>query len=90
MLRDDNEIFTRLTPDDRVAPAFAGVRSSIVVCGHTHTHMQFDRRVERAAARIRASKYPAAEEFASSYVLRPPSERQMLELFEKAQPKQQR
>lgn len=41
--RDDNEIFTRLTPEERVAPAFAGVRSSLVVCGHTH--MQFDRRI---------------------------------------------
>src|SRR5690348_9365190 len=41
--RDENEIFTRVTPEDRVAPAFAGITSSIVVCGHTH--MPFDRRI---------------------------------------------
>jgi len=41
--RDDNEIFTRLTPEARLAPAFAGVSATVVVCGHTH--MQFDRTV---------------------------------------------
>ena len=41
--RDDNEIFTSITPEDRLAPAFAGVTARAVVCGHTH--MQFDRRV---------------------------------------------
>jgi predicted phosphodiesterase len=41
--RNDTEIFTRLTPEARVAPAFAGVDAPIVVCGHTH--MQFDRMV---------------------------------------------
>ncbi|HET7460227.1 MAG TPA: metallophosphoesterase family protein, partial [Longimicrobium sp.] len=37
----DTEIFTRLTPEDRLLPVFAGVAADIVVCGHTH--MQFDR-----------------------------------------------
>jgi putative phosphoesterase len=41
--RSDTEIFTRLTPEDRLLPAFAGVNVPVVVCGHTH--MQFDRRV---------------------------------------------
>lgn len=41
--RDDNELFTGLTPADRLAPAFADVRAPLVVCGHTH--MPFDRRV---------------------------------------------
>ena len=41
--RDENEIFTRLTAEDRLAPAFAGVDAEVVVCGHTH--MQFDRMV---------------------------------------------
>lgn len=41
--RDDNQIFTRETPDERVAGIFAGVRSAVVVCGHTH--MQFARHV---------------------------------------------
>jgi predicted phosphodiesterase len=41
--RSDTEIFTRLTPEERVAPAFAGVDAPLAVCGHTH--MQFDRMV---------------------------------------------
>jgi predicted phosphodiesterase len=41
--RNDTEIFTRLTSQDRLAPVFAGVDAAIVVCGHTH--MQFDRMV---------------------------------------------
>ena len=41
--RNDTEIFTRLTPDDRLAPIFEGLGVSAVVCGHTH--MQFDRLV---------------------------------------------
>ncbi|MGH9411394.1 MAG: metallophosphoesterase family protein [Vicinamibacterales bacterium] len=115
--RDDNEIFTKLTPEIRVAPAFAGSASPIVVCGHTH--MPFDRRIgsvrvvnagsvgmpygdpgaywlllgpnlefrrtrydlARAAARIRATTYPQADEFADRSVLQPPSEARMLEVF---------
>jgi predicted phosphodiesterase len=41
--RDNNEIFTSRTPEDRVGPAFRGVDAAVVVCGHTH--MQFDRMV---------------------------------------------
>ena len=41
--RNDTEIFTRLTPEDGLLPAFAGVNESVVICGHTH--MQFDRMV---------------------------------------------
>ncbi|HSR23998.1 MAG TPA: metallophosphoesterase family protein [Candidatus Eisenbacteria bacterium] len=41
--RSDVEIFTEASTDERVAPMFAGVRSDLVVCGHTH--MQFDRRI---------------------------------------------
>lgn len=41
--RSDGEIFTRLTPSDRVAPAFRDVEAGLVVCGHTH--MQFERTV---------------------------------------------
>jgi len=41
--RNDTEIFTRLTPEARLAPVFADVNVSMVVCGHTH--MQFDRTV---------------------------------------------
>ena len=41
--RNDTEIFSRLTPEDRLLPVFAGVKAAAVVCGHTH--MQFDRTI---------------------------------------------
>jgi predicted phosphodiesterase len=115
--RNDTEIFTSLTAEDRLLPVFAGVNEPVVVCGHTH--MQFDRAIgkirvlnagsvgmpfgepgaywlligpdvqlrhtaydlARAAERIRATKYPQAQEFAARNVLEPPSEREMLEVF---------
>lgn len=118
--RDENEIFTRLTPEERLRPVFEQVGCEIVVCGHTH--MQFDRKIgsvrvvnagsvgmpfgnpgadwlllddaielrhadydlAAAAERIRRTNYIQAEEFATRYVLNPPSEEQMLDLFERA------
>jgi putative phosphoesterase len=115
--RNDSEIFTRLTPEERLLPVFERVKVAVVVCGHTH--MQFDRRVgkirvlnagsvgmpfgkpgadwlllgsevqlrhtsydlNQAAARIRATKYPQAHDFAARNVLQPPSEEKMLKLF---------
>jgi putative phosphoesterase len=41
--RNENEIFTRLTPEDRLLPIFSDLDVSLVVCGHTH--MQFDRTI---------------------------------------------
>jgi len=41
--RNDKEIFTRLTAEERLLLVFATVTASLAVCGHTH--MQFDRRV---------------------------------------------
>jgi len=41
--QNENDIFTRLTPDDRLVPLFDGVAAATVVCGHTH--MQFDRTI---------------------------------------------
>lgn len=119
--RNDTEIFTRLTPTERLAPVLAGATAPTVVCGHTH--MQFDRTVgsvrvvnagsvgmpfgepgaywllldetvslrrtrtdsAAAAARIRATDYPSAEVFAARNVLQPPSEREMLELYSRAE-----
>lgn len=118
--RDEDEIFTCLTPVEHLAPMFADVNANVVVCGHTH--MQFDRiacgirivnagsvgmpfgrtgadwlilgdgielrhtdyDLAAAAERIRATNYIQAEEFVSRYVLDPPSEAQMLGLFEQA------
>jgi putative phosphoesterase len=118
--RNENECFTRLTPEEPLLPLFDQTGAALVVCGHTH--MQFDRMIgrtrvvnagsvgmpfgppgaywllldpgvqlrhtpydlEHAAARIRETPYPQAEEFASRYVLDPPSEASMLEVFAKA------
>jgi putative phosphoesterase len=119
--RNDTDIFTGLTPEDRLLPLFEGLDASIVVCGHTH--MQFDRTIggirvvnagsvgmpfgdpgaywlllgpdlqlrrthydlTSAAERIRETKYPQAEDFATRNVLQPPSEREILEAFTKAE-----
>jgi len=119
--RNENECFTRSTPEDRLLPVFDGVNAAVVVCGHTH--MQFDRMVgkirvvnagsvgmpfgepgadwlllgpdvelrhtpydlARAAERIQATNYPQAQDFAARSILRPPSEREMAEVFARAE-----
>jgi putative phosphoesterase len=42
--RDDEEILTRISPDERWREVLAGVEEPTVVCGHTH--VQFDRTVD--------------------------------------------
>ena len=119
--RNETEVFTRSTAEDRLLPIFEGLNAPVVVCGHTH--MQFDRMIGRtrvlnagsvgmpfgepgaywlllgtdvqlrytpydlakAAERIRATSYPEAQDFAAHNVLQPPSEKQMLEAFAKAE-----
>jgi putative phosphoesterase len=41
--RNDVDIFTERTPEERIAPLFAGLDVPTVVCGHTHT--QYERTV---------------------------------------------
>jgi putative phosphoesterase len=41
--RNDVDIFTELTPEERLVEIFADVDADVVVCGHTH--MQFDRTI---------------------------------------------
>jgi diadenosine tetraphosphatase ApaH/serine/threonine PP2A family protein phosphatase len=41
--RNEDEIFTRITPEERLLAVFAGIDAAVVVCGHTH--MPFDRMV---------------------------------------------
>ena len=115
--RNETEIFTRLTADERLLPVFEGLDVSMVVCGHTH--MQFDRMLggtrivnagsvgmpfgepgadwlllgpdvelrhtlydlSSAAARIQATAYPLADDFAAESVLQPPAEATMLAAF---------
>ena len=50
--RSDDEIITRLTPDDAVAEVLAGTGSDVVICGHTH--VQVDRVVPRAPRLVNA------------------------------------
>ena len=118
--RNENECFTRLTPEHRLLPVFEALNVPVVVCGHTH--MRFDRMIGRtrvvnagsvgmpfgepgadwlllgpdvqlrhtpydltkAAEHIRETDYPQAEEFAARYVVNPPSEKEMLEVFTNA------
>ena len=42
--RNNTDVFTAESPDERVATLMAGADAGVVVCGHTH--MQFDRTVE--------------------------------------------
>ena len=119
--RNDTEIFSRLTPEDKLLPIFDAAGADVVVCGHTH--MQFDRTVGRtrvanagsvgmpfgepgafwlllgpgveprrttydlaqAAARIRSTAYPQAQDFAAKYVLQPPTEETMLDTYARAE-----
>ena len=118
--RNEDECFTRLTPEDRLLPLFEGLDANVVVCGHTH--MQFDRMIgktrvvnagsvgmpfgkpgaywlllvpdiqlrytsydlAKAAERIRETDYPQPPDFATQ-VLKPPSEKEMLEVFGRAE-----
>jgi predicted phosphodiesterase len=41
--RSDTELFTRVTPEERLHEIFDEVDAALVVCGHTH--MQFDRMI---------------------------------------------
>ncbi|HSR50874.1 MAG TPA: metallophosphoesterase family protein [Acidobacteriota bacterium] len=41
--RDDNGLFTSITPEERLRPLFESAGADVVMCGHTH--MQFDRTV---------------------------------------------
>lgn len=118
--RDNNEIFTRLTPEACLLQIFEGLGVSMVICGHTH--MQFDRMIgsirvvnagsvgmafgepgadwllldpdvqlrhtpydlAEAAERIGRTDYPQTQDFVTNYILQPPSEEKMLEIFTRA------
>jgi putative phosphoesterase len=41
--RNDTDVFTEETPEERLVDIFGGVDADVVVCGHTH--MQFDRTI---------------------------------------------
>ncbi len=43
--RSDEEIVTAITPDERLRRVLEGVEEDVVVCGHTH--VQFDRTIDR-------------------------------------------
>ena len=41
--QNENDIFTKITPQEKLLPIFEPVKESIVICGHTH--MEFDRQI---------------------------------------------
>ena len=41
--RSETEVFTRLTPEEKLLPIFEALNVDVVICGHTH--MQFDRMI---------------------------------------------
>lgn len=41
--RNETEIFTRMTSEEKLVPLFEGLGASMILCGHTH--MQFDRMI---------------------------------------------
>ena len=118
--RDDEEIVTALTTEERLAPMLRGVEERTVVLGHTH--VQFDRVVgetrvlnagsvgmpyevrpgaywalldggvelrrtgydlDAAAAAVRASGFPGADELADENVLTTPGPTEASEQFER-------
>jgi predicted phosphodiesterase len=119
--RNNTEIFTRFTPEDRLLPIFEGLNVPVVICGHTH--MQFDRTIggtrvvnagsvgmpfgesgaywlllgpnielrrtaynlTKAAAQIRDTNYPQAQNLADHNILEAPSEEEMLKVFTRAE-----
>ena len=119
--RNNTEIFTRFTPQDRLLPIFEGLNVPVVICGHTH--MQFDRMIgatrvvnagsvgmpfgksgaywvllgpdiqlrrtaynlAEAAAQIRDTNYPQAQNLANHNILEAPSEEEMLKVFNRAE-----
>jgi hypothetical protein len=115
--RNDTEVFTRLTSEDRLLPVFEGVNVPVVVCVQfvrtiagirvvnagsvgmlfgkpgaywlllgpdvQLRHTRYD--LAKAAERIRETKYPQAEDFVVRNLLRPPSERDTLEVFTRAE-----
>lgn len=60
---DDEAIVTRITPDDALEAAFAGVDAPLVVCGHTH--VQFDRQVHGGPRLVNAGSVGLAYEDAA-------------------------
>ena len=117
--RNNTEIFTRLTPAERLLPIFDG-HADVVVCGHTH--MQFDLAigatrvvnagsvgmpfgragafwllldddvelrhtgydVTGAAHQISLTTQPNARDYAQRFILDPPTEQSMLDLYSRS------
>jgi len=122
--RNDVDVMSVETPVDRMRAHLWAVDAAVVVCGHTH--MQFDRMVDRvrvvnagsvgmpygepgaywtllgpsvqprrteydleaAAARIRATGSPVAEQFVTENVLQVPTVDEAMEFLRKAEARQ--
>lgn len=78
--RSDTEIFTEVTPEERLRNP--GAYRLLLAPGVELRHSSYD--LAAAAGRIRATSYPRAADFAETYVLSRPTRAEMLGSFESA------
>lgn len=75
---------TRIINAGSIGASFQGPGAYWAIVGPTVQLRRTEYDVEKAAARVRATKYPQAEQFASTSILQPPSEEDTLKLFANA------
>ena len=67
--RNDLDIFTERTPEERIVVLFAGVDADVVVCGHTHTQFERDDRAACGSSTPAASASPYEDEPGAYWLL---------------------
>ncbi len=75
--------FEAVLQDIRQAEVEPGAYWLLLGPGVLFRHTPYD--LAKAADRIRGTKYPQADAFAARNILQPPSEREMLEAFSRAE-----
>ena len=76
---------TRVVNPGSVGMPFGRPGADWMMLGEAVEFRHTDYDLERAADRVRASGYPGADEFAARCILQPPSEQDMLTMYEKAE-----
>jgi hypothetical protein len=75
---------TRILNAGSIGASFQGPGAYWLMLGSNVELRRTQYDVEAAAAQVRATTYPQAEQFAAESILRPPSEQHMLEVFANA------
>ncbi len=75
---------TRIINAGSIGASFQGPGAYWAIVGPTVQLRRTYYDVEKAAARVRATAYPQAEQFAATSVLQPPTEEATLKLFANA------